>query len=770
MKRVKAYLLILAMLSLGLIYLPPISQGLTTYDINIHIPVETPQDSVDMQIRVAGIWHEVNISLGETPANLTIIVYHGDSVPTVKNTSNYYEYWYRSQETHNWIDPEYGSFVNTSLCNIEGNDITFGIGVDQDTPYGQWTMSIADDVTVLDDRNVSVVRPRIGLSMSGGDFVLRGEPFTAGNISSYPDGGYALVTNMGNVPLRTPVTFSTYAGRITMVNLTHKLGPGESANLNILFKADSWSPRKISISGTVRGEAMYIIPSGTVSLTSNYETALSLKVNIGRSGMELGDLGNVRIQYNKSASIAWNDTLVLDVWLSGTTTIDLKISSNMLDIKSITMDGEVSSSTASDLQLTEDSEYHFVITAYPKKTNTKGFVNYEVSGEQVETTIFSTEVDIGPEIEENETNNTIVLMKTSMGNLKIQLYPNSAPITVSNFLKYVNASFYDDLIFHRVIDDFVIQGGGFYPDMTPKTPLYPPIPLEINESLLHLDGALAMARTSDPNSATCQYYICDGSQSFLDGSYAVFGQVVSGMDVVRAIAQVPTHSESYYNDVPVEDIIIHYVDFDSDQDLVGDKEDAFPTDSTQSTDTDGDGYGDNQTGNNPDAFKNEPTQWSDMDGDGYGDNSSGNDPDSFPEDATEWSDNDNDSIGDNADDDDDNDGMPDEWEEKYGLNKTDPTDADEDLDGDGFSNIAEFKAGKNPFDASSKPGFLYNYWWTLIIVGLILTLIAVLFMRRKQPSIHKESFAESLEEEGEEQEKGLGDDGEEYRTEQNPPE
>lgn len=138
----------------------------------------------------------------------------------------------------------------------------------------------------------------------------------------------------------------------------------------------------------------------------------------------------------------------------------------------------------------------------------------------------------------------------------IELYEDGAPITCDNFQRYVEDGFYDGLIFHRVIDGFMIQGGGFRPDMTQKAPTYDPIELEASQNLNHIDGAISMARTNDPNSATSQFFICDGPQSSLDGSYAVFGQVVRGMDIVRAISSVQTTSRGAYNDVPVNDVII----------------------------------------------------------------------------------------------------------------------------------------------------------------------------------------------------------------------
>ncbi|MHB8587168.1 MAG: peptidylprolyl isomerase [Thermoplasmatota archaeon] len=133
-----------------------------------------------------------------------------------------------------------------------------------------------------------------------------------------------------------------------------------------------------------------------------------------------------------------------------------------------------------------------------------------------------------------------VIMETSEGTVVLDLFEKHAPTTVENFLHYVKTGYYDGLIFHRVIKGFVIQGGGFTQDGRQKQPTRSPIKLEIGPGLFHADGALSMARTSDPNSATCQFYVCHGKQSSLDRNYAVFGKVSSGLDVVDKIAKKPT--------------------------------------------------------------------------------------------------------------------------------------------------------------------------------------------------------------------------------------
>jgi peptidyl-prolyl cis-trans isomerase A (cyclophilin A) len=155
-----------------------------------------------------------------------------------------------------------------------------------------------------------------------------------------------------------------------------------------------------------------------------------------------------------------------------------------------------------------------------------------------------------------------VRLSTTQGDIVVQLDAAKAPKTVENFLAYVNAKHYDGTIFHRVIDGFMIQGGGFTPDMNQK-PTRAPIPLEARNGLSNQRGSIAMARTMDPNSATAQFFINLKDNAFLDApnapdrqGYAVFGRVVSGMDVVDKIKAVRTTNKGPHQNVPVEPVII----------------------------------------------------------------------------------------------------------------------------------------------------------------------------------------------------------------------
>ncbi len=147
----------------------------------------------------------------------------------------------------------------------------------------------------------------------------------------------------------------------------------------------------------------------------------------------------------------------------------------------------------------------------------------------------------------NDTNRTAVI-ETSKGTIKVALDEKRAPITTANFIGLAESGFYDGLIFHRVIKGFMIQGGD--PQGTGMGGAKKTINLEIHQELRHVDGAISMARSQNPNSASSQFFICDGAQAFLDTNYATFGQTTEGMDVVRAIAAVATGA----NDKPAENV------------------------------------------------------------------------------------------------------------------------------------------------------------------------------------------------------------------------
>lgn len=156
-----------------------------------------------------------------------------------------------------------------------------------------------------------------------------------------------------------------------------------------------------------------------------------------------------------------------------------------------------------------------------------------------------------------------VLVETSQGDITLRLFPDKAPVTVENFLRYVDDRFYDGTLFHRVIPGFMIQGGGFLADMTEKA-TRAPIANESRNRLHNLRGTVAMARTSDPDSATAQFFINLRTNLSLDWvpgrpGYTVFGEVTDGMNIVDFLATAPVHEVAGHSDVPVEPIVIRRI-------------------------------------------------------------------------------------------------------------------------------------------------------------------------------------------------------------------
>jgi peptidyl-prolyl cis-trans isomerase B (cyclophilin B) len=164
--------------------------------------------------------------------------------------------------------------------------------------------------------------------------------------------------------------------------------------------------------------------------------------------------------------------------------------------------------------------------------------------------------------------NPVVVMKTSLGTIKIELYADKAPKTVKNFLDYVDSKFYDGTTFHRVIPTFMIQGGGIEVGKTPDSPKKtgPEIENESDNGLTNKRGTLAMARTPKPNSATSQFFINVKDNDLLDRAnardkvgYCVFGKVIEGMDVVDKIKDVETRTVGEHENVPVKDVVIESI-------------------------------------------------------------------------------------------------------------------------------------------------------------------------------------------------------------------
>ncbi|MCX6671476.1 MAG: peptidylprolyl isomerase [Euryarchaeota archaeon] len=165
---------------------------------------------------------------------------------------------------------------------------------------------------------------------------------------------------------------------------------------------------------------------------------------------------------------------------------------------------------------------------------------------------------LNPKNDNTPKENPIALFDTSFGTFKVELYQDKMPQTVNNFVKLVNDGFYNGLIFHRIGQGFMIQGGGYYTNGTRKTSPYGNIPFETSD-VLHVDGAISMASTGAKVGGAAEFFICDGAQTFLDGNYAAFGVVIEGLDVVQTIAAQPHPDGGDGTGKPTTDIIINNI-------------------------------------------------------------------------------------------------------------------------------------------------------------------------------------------------------------------
>ena len=174
------------------------------------------------------------------------------------------------------------------------------------------------------------------------------------------------------------------------------------------------------------------------------------------------------------------------------------------------------------------------------------------------------EFSTGPHDPAGPDSSQYAVIQTTMGDITIELLPRDAPLTVVNFHRYATEHFYDGLIFHRVIQNFVIQAGAYDASLVLREPTHPPIPNEAGNGLSNLRGTVGMVRTFDPQTAQAQFFINHKDNFFLDHrdntveryGYAVFGRVVKGMDVVDAIAAVPTGAEGGLNDTPLTPVVM----------------------------------------------------------------------------------------------------------------------------------------------------------------------------------------------------------------------
>ena len=457
-------------------------------------------------------------------------------------------------------------FVSAESPSIENGSIIY---VDDDNTEGPWDGTIEHPYQTIQDG--------ISYAVSGDTvFVFSGlyhSSMSYGLISIQED-----ITLEGEDPQTTIIQGGGVYGEKWVIGISSEEGSPKISNFTI------------ENSGTDIHDAGILINADNVIITNNIIKGNQLGIYFSYTSHQSGVVisGNT-IEDNKDGIFMWDASdniiyanIIKDNLFDG---IEIIYSSNNVVLGN-TITGHASGGESEGILLkdsmgnliSENNIYDNIKNAYfenaffnkwynnywgESKTLPKLIIGKKIIGGGIMEPGFPIplfKLDWHPAIELHEIiQNPIAIMDTTLGTMKIILYDDKVPITTDNFVKLSKDGFFEGIVFHRVIDDFVIQGGGYDSAGSYHESPYGTIDLEIHPDVRHVDGAISMARTSDPNSATSQFFICDGKQEYLDDEYAAFGTVLVGLDVLGSIASVETTLKHGMQDWPVEEVIINSV-------------------------------------------------------------------------------------------------------------------------------------------------------------------------------------------------------------------
>jgi cyclophilin family peptidyl-prolyl cis-trans isomerase/Leucine-rich repeat (LRR) protein len=425
----------------------------------------------------------------------------------------------------------------SNITPLSGLTSLTGLGLDTNQISDISPLSGLNNLTYLwlDTNQITDIEPLVGnAGLASGDTLgLRSNPLNSDSISIHVPalearGVTVYWDTAANQPPNQPSNVSP-ASAATGENLMPTLSSSgfSDPDAGDTHAASQWQVRTSS--------GNYSSPAFDSDADASHLT--SIVVSLGELTYSTTYYWHVRYQDNHSAWSSW----------SSETSFTTQTAEDIMTITSVTptqgSQGQTYSVTITGTNLTGATGVSF-----GSGIKVNSFTVNSPTQITASVTVDAT-ANLGPRDVQVGSLNRIAVLETSLGTIKFELYEDKAPITTANFIKLAQSGFYNGLIFHRVIDNFVIQTGS--PTGTNTGGSGETIPLEINADLTHNDGAVGMARGHEPDTASSQFYICDGPQHGLDGYYAVFGQVIEGMDVVRAIAAVPTN-----NDKPLQDVLL----------------------------------------------------------------------------------------------------------------------------------------------------------------------------------------------------------------------
>ena len=385
--------------------------GENQVSVSIHIPSENERELFNSSVMVTGLWHYVNITFDETinPNVVNLILYKGENTaPLQKNEATYYSWEYDGTE---WKDNmNYGggsyTYIDQTRCKKTGKTYAFCIATDDfvanNNPnaieYENWTMVVKADGTEVFSTPLVMEEPVASVAVTRADYNLRVEPFTETVLKPVQE---FITINTGNVPLHIKVFYNKLNESIVTSNVNTIIHPGETLNHSVAVATKRWQPGYVSISGTLYADALYVVPTGFISLDTSYvfNGVPRIVIQVGHSNYELEEIPNndVTFQYKKNIEMNYGETKNVTTYLCGNGNITISISNSNITLLNVWSDGVIVDNIQNfTVRSTNSSEHQIVVQLQASKPDATAYLSYtlKLSGSSH---VYTSTIRVGPE-------------------------------------------------------------------------------------------------------------------------------------------------------------------------------------------------------------------------------------------------------------------------------------------------------------------------------------------------------------------------------------
>jgi len=386
-------LIIFGLISINFLNLA-VAESIVVSKISIKIPETNGNTKYEKICMIRGIWHRVNLTLNKETSNLSLILYHGSTLPNSRDETNYYKWAYNNGE---WKDIFHNKYINPDYCYHDSFFYSFYLGIDQYAKVGNWTFEIYSHDEKIYSSTIYVDSAVVSLVLKSVPVNIRVEPFTE---ADYVSENEFIIENDGNIPMLIFVSYGKFGSVFTTSGLDTSIKPGQVRNCSIIVHSlEIWKPGSLKIRGDaiVYGNAKYVIPpKRNVNLIeSNVSIVLPINLYIGHSGYEIKSLaGDITFQYERKIIIYYGEIKRILSYISGNGLVTINISGEKIDIVKV-MSGGRTVSLPFTITSTNKTEYPIAVEILGLEENITGYLNYvlESGGEKW---AFKTVVEIGP--------------------------------------------------------------------------------------------------------------------------------------------------------------------------------------------------------------------------------------------------------------------------------------------------------------------------------------------------------------------------------------